>query len=340
MDGPGTLGARSHGVWTRAEALGVLSRHVVHRLLRDGIWQVPLPGVYADAGHRLDDTQRAVAAVLATGAPVPAVVRWRGDGQGCELLSPAAVVCGRTAARLWGMVLIDDDDPATAACDHVVDDVWTRWGLGGRTAPPDETGQPPYRLLRHRFELAGGDLLRRPDGLVVTTAVRTAVDCARLLSREALVCLLDDGLRRRLFTPADLRDAAEQRAGRPGCRRFAWAVSQADGRAESPNETLARLLLRPVVPDLEPQVVIADDCGVPVARADLASRKARLAVELDGRAGHAGERMLAKDQRRDRQTTALGWLTLRATWYDVRRRQDEFVARVRTAHRARTARAG
>ena len=59
------LGAWSCGVWTRREALAVLSQGQVDALVRTGTWQVPWRGVYADAGHVLDPEQRAWAAVLA-----------------------------------------------------------------------------------------------------------------------------------------------------------------------------------------------------------------------------------------------------------------------------------
>lgn len=52
---------------------------------------------------------------------------------------------------------------------------------------------------------------------------------------------------------------------------------------------------------------------------------------MDGRRGHAGDAMLPRDQRRDAWPAALGWLTLRGTWWDVRRGQAAFVRRVLAA---------
>ena len=98
-----SLGAHSAGIWTRREALARLSRARVAAMLREGYWQSPLPGIYADGGTVLDPEQRAYAAVLASGE--------------------GAVAAGRTAARVFGLPLIDDDDPATDAYDLVNDDV-------------------------------------------------------------------------------------------------------------------------------------------------------------------------------------------------------------------------
>jgi hypothetical protein len=75
-------------------------------------------------------------------------------------------------------------------------------------------------------------------------------------------------------------------------------VSAADGRAESPAETLVRLLLLPDLPGLVPQVRVLDGRRV-LARFDLADEELMLAVEADGRRGHAGEVMAAKDRARD-----------------------------------------
>ena len=296
------LGERARGVWTRAEALEAVSRSVVRRRIGTGVWQRPWPGVYADAGIVLDPEQRAVAAVLASGE--------------------GAAACGRTAARVHGFVLVDDDDPVTGAAEHLVDEVAVRV-RGRRLVEPDG------RVLQRReLALRDGDLVHGRSGLTVTSRVRTVLDCAGLLQPEALVCLLDDALHRGLVT-------VEELAARVGPSRAGAALGRglalADGRAESPGETLARLLLLPVLPGLVPQVEVFDRASRLLARFDLADPQRRLAVEMDGRRGHAGDLMLARDQRRDAWTAALGWLTVRGTWWDVRRGQAAFVRRVLAA---------
>lgn len=278
------LGAKSRGVWTRAQALEVASRGAIRGCVDRGTWQRPWPGVYADAGVVLDPEQRAFAAVLASGGSVEPERRLR------------AAACGRTAARVHGFVLVDDDDPPTGAREYLRDEVAV-WDHARLLEEPD--GRV---LQRHELALQDRDLVRKPSGLVLTSRVRTVLDCAALLSLEALVCLLDDVLHRGL----DL----------------------ADERVESRGETLARLLLLPVLPGLVPQVQVFDRAGRLVARLDLADGQRRLAVEMDGRRGHAGDAMLARDQRRDARTAALGWITVRGTWWDVRSGQAAFVRRV------------
>ena len=314
MSGLARLGATSCGVFTRREALGVLSAGQIDALVRAGTWQVLWRGVYADAGHVLDAQQRAWAAVLAAGGAV--------DGCGGRRLR--AVASGRTAARLWRLPLVDDEDPATGAYDHRLDDVTVdrnlvRQRYGGRW------------LIPQRSVLARNDVLQLPSGLWVTTPVRTLLDCALLLTPTALVCAVDAALHRHLVRRVDLVPPPH----RPGAARLRAAESLADGRAESPPETLARLLLRPQLPDLEPQVELFDAAARLVARFDLGDRRVRLAVEADGKAAHAGAAMVAKDRRRDRRTEALGWHTERVTWWELRCHQAAFVRRVVAAHTAR-----
>lgn len=113
--------------------------------------------------------------------------------------------------------------------------------FGGRTL------QPTCAPIRRK------DIVRLESGLWVTTPARTLLDCARLLSHEALVCALDEALHRGLVALDDLQAYAE-RAGQLGAPALREGLAVSDGRAESPAETLARLLLLPVLPGLVPQV--------------------------------------------------------------------------------------
>jgi hypothetical protein len=295
------LGSTTCGVWTRADARRLLPASTIRARLRDGSWQRLWPGVYADTGE-LTAEQRCWAAVLVSGGPT-------------------AVACGRTAARCWGLPLVDDRDPATGAREQRLDEVIAP--AHRRTLHFDDR-----ELRRHRFVVRDGDVLHTPAGLAITSALRTLVDCSSLLTPEAAVCVIDDALHRGLVQHDRLVSAAVGARGRPGAVALTAAVAVADGRAESPFETLTRLLLRPVLPDLEPQVELRDPEGRVVARFDLADRHRRFAVESDGTVAHAGPQMLARDRRRDERTEELGWRTERVTWYDVRCRPEQTRARV------------
>jgi hypothetical protein len=324
------LGNDRRGLWLREDTQPELTRRQVDGLLATSEWQSPLPGVLADGGYALDARQWALTCVLASGGTDP-------SGK------PRAVACGRDAARVWGFPLIDDDDPATGACERYLHDVHVFGrGLGvlRGTPPLREPGATPHpeqlrchELRRYRLALLPGEYGLLPGGLWVTTKLHAALQCVQLLSPEAAVCVLDHGLHRKLFTRTDLADAVAARRGKPGGRKLASAVALVDGRSESPNETLARLLLLPHLPSLVPQVEIQVR-GRVVARVDLGDKDVRLAVEMDGKRAHAGEAMVAKDDRRNRRTRELGWITERGVWYDVRCRQDEFVERIVARYRS------
>lgn len=308
------LGMASRGIWTRRAALEATTPGTVRALLADGSWQSPLPGVYADGGQVLDADQWAFVAVLASG----------GEGQlaGPDAAHLRAVAAGRTAARVHRLALIDDHDPATGAAEAYRHDVavWRHAAMR-----PSRDG---HMLVRHQFRLSEGDVVQRADGLVATSLERTLADCAALLRPDAFVCMLDDVLHAGRITPEALLRLAQTRKGRAGGPALAAAVARSDARVESPHETLTRLVLLPGLPGLRPQVQVRDERGRVVARFDLADEQLRLAVESDGRAGHAGAAMVAKDRRRDAVTDRLGWTTERVTWWEVRRQPEQVQQRV------------
>jgi very-short-patch-repair endonuclease len=262
--------------------------------------------VLTDAGTVLDPWQRAHAAALACG--------------------PGAVVCGRTAARLHRLPLIDDRDPATGADEHLVDDVMTR---GSRRPLRARAPDGEVRVLRRYVRAVSScDVGRTASGLSITSPVRTLVDLAALLSSDALLCAVDDALHRHLVDAAQLAAAVEEHAWRPGVVALRAAATRADRRAESPAETLARAALLPTMPGFVPQYRLLAPGGRVLARYDLADEELCLAVEADGKAGHAGEAMVAKDRRRDRVSEQHGWRTERVTWWELRCRRAAFVRHV------------
>lgn len=317
------LGLGTGGVWTRRQALAVTTRGHVDHQLELGAWQVLWPGVHMDAGVVPDAAQRAHAAVLASG----------GAGQpfstddGRRALHAAA--SGRTAARVLGLPLIDDADPSTSSQEHLLDEVCVV--SPGRTLR-HRSYNGGVRVLRRKVRvLRPADLRRTRSGLWLTSPLRTLVDCASVLTREALTCAVDDALRRGLVSEQDLAQAVAERAWSPGVVTLRWAVEHADRRAESPGETLARLALLPSLPGLVPQHRLRDGAGRILARFDLGDEELRLAVEADGKAGHAGPEMAAKDRLRDGVAQSHGWRTERVTWWELRRARDAFVRRVAAA---------
>jgi hypothetical protein len=322
-----SLGVGTSAVWTRQAAERLLSPRSVDRKLATE-WQSPYPGVCADAGYDLDAVQWATAGVLASGGEGQPEPVGRPGADGRLTIQLRAAACGRDAARVWGYPLVDDDDPATQSRERFEHDV-NVWTSAEDLTAPLVRGDPRAHVLhRHELTLYDGELVQHDSGLWLTAPLRTALDCCLLLSHEAAVCVMDDGLHRELFSELELRQALELRAGHPGVERQRAVADAADGRAEAASETLLRLLLTPDWPDLEPQVRVYDARGYPVRRYDLGDRTIKLGVESDGKRAHAGDRMVAKDQGKDRTAWAYGWTTERATWFQIRREQAELRARV------------
>jgi hypothetical protein len=89
------------------------------------------------------------------------------------------------------------------------------------------------------------------DGVPVTFAPRVARDVLRQRGRVAAICLLDQGLRHGSLTCEDLAAIAVTVPRLRG----SWA-DLADGRSESPLETMVRLVLRDAGLFAEPQIEV------------------------------------------------------------------------------------
>lgn len=245
--------------------------------------------------------------------------------RGAALRSPELVLSHRSAAAVHGLPLLSSRSRAV----HFI-----RPGSGG--------GRRNAERQVHVSRLPDRDRMTI-DGLHVTTVARTLFDLGRTESLQTAVVAADGALRRALVDgPAVERVLADQpsTSGRP---RSIRALRLADGRSESPGETLTRLTLRsPGVPALELQVEIFDERGTLVGRPDLAVTSCGVLLEFDGRGKYTS--LLRSDQdvtnvvlaekRREERLTELGWLVIRVTWADLAR-PEVLVQRVVRACRAR-----
>jgi very-short-patch-repair endonuclease len=148
-----------------------------------------------------------------------------------------------------------------------------------------------------------------------TGKLRTVLDCARTLSFAAGLTVADSALRLGALDRSQLMVAAAELAG-PGSRRARRVAAAADGRAESPLESVLRaILIEAGIEGFEPQVVVRDD-GFS-ARIDLGHRVLLIGLEADSFAHHGTRSALARDCRRHANLTIRGWRVLRFSWEDV-----------------------
>ncbi|MET4065010.1 hypothetical protein ABID92_002867 [Frigoribacterium sp. PvP120] len=96
-------------------------------------------------------------------------------------------------------------------------------------------------MVRHSAALADAEIVD-VGGLKVVRPVRAASDVSRLESLRSSVMALDHGLRLGAFDRGSLQ-AAVERAPRVGRRRALIALDLADALAESPGESLSRVVM-------------------------------------------------------------------------------------------------
>lgn len=159
----------------------------------------------------------------------------------------------------------------------------------------------------------------------MTCPARTLADVLRDEADLNALWLADQALG---GLPALAASTVSLLTGGPHVGRARARLAAADGRSESPRETLTRWVrwqagLRP-----EPQVVVRLD-GRAVARVDLAFRRERVAVEADGTAVHGSVEAVYADRRRQNLLAAAGWVVVRVTWADLMRDPDRVVAELR-----------
>ncbi|MCP2277102.1 hypothetical protein [Nocardia amikacinitolerans] len=188
------------------------------------------------------------------------------------------------------------------------------------------------RLVVHSDRTEPGDL-ELINGIVATNAIRTAVDVARTTDRLDAVATLDSALRLG-FSRTALLAESERHRGRRGYVQAVELIELADGRAESPMESRARLrCIDAGLPRPEPQVEVSTRNGL--RRLDLGWPEWRIGLEYDSATWHSGEAAAVRDDRRHNWLSADGWTVYYATATDVYQRPENFIEPLRCAMRGR-----
>jgi hypothetical protein len=211
-----------------------------------------------------------------------------------KVVPRSTVVCGRTAAWLWGV------------------DALAMSSAG--TLPPIDVMGPPGSSRSRRADTSGrtGPLLESDvvelSGILVTTPARTASDLARPLARPDALASLDV----LMGLPEMSRELVADVLGRfvryRGVIQARELADLADPRAESPQESRARLrCVDAGFPCPEPQIDVFDETGDLLARLDMGWRELLRALEFDGDEGHSTPAQKAHDQARRERVERRGW---------------------------------
>jgi hypothetical protein len=215
------------------------------------------------------------------------------------------VACMGTAAALYGF-----DTEGTSRL-HVLDP-----GIRMRPSPAmtvhQRTGAP----------------LRRVKGCLATAPAWTAIEVARTLRPPRALAVLDAVLHIGACTRAELDAVIREHKGRRGIVKVRRLIGYADGRAESPMESEARLLFihgRLPTPELQYSIV---DCHGKLWRADFAWPDAMVLAEYDSVEWHVGRDALLHDRLKTARLQECGWTCIPMTVDDIRRDPIGLVARI------------
>lgn len=219
-------------------------------------------------------------------------------------VGPDAVLFGRSACAALGMAA-DDPRAVHLACPRTL------------------RRRPGLRL--HRVEL-GPHEIGEVEDIPCSEPNRAIADFAATATRRELEQALDAAAYARTLSLPALEAYAGAR--RRGSRALAEALaSHRPGTTATHSEMEERFLAL-----CDRYGLPRPECNVPHTlpsgrriRIDALYRDARLAIELDGRGGHAHHKAFRLDRERDRGLTLQGLRPLRYTYADV------------TAHAARTA---
>lgn len=215
------------------------------------------------------------------------------------------VVCMQTAAEMYGF----DTEPDERL--HILD--------------PGIRIRPSPELMVHQRV---GAPLRKVRGRLATAPAWTAVEIARTLRRPRALAVLDAALHADRCTRAELVAAAAEQKGRRGIVHVRELVQIADGRAESPMESEARLVfLDGGLPTPELQYEIIDLHGK-LWRVDFAWPDAKVVAEYDSVEWHANPEAWKHDRMKTARLQECGWVSIPMVVDDVRKHPYELVSRV------------
>ena len=297
---PGLAGtaARQGGIFTRGQALasGYTAREFDRLAIEGRLWNRVRYGVYTtvELWTGLDERARRVLR----------------DRAGLLVCADDAVLSHSSAPRYLGMPVHD-----------VRDDLAHLTRRSG-----SQTSRTQARVKHHVASL-DSDHVVTLDGCACTTPERTVLDLAREYGFHTALVAADAALQAGASKQA-LSDLAAVLSTEPHRPAMTTVAALADGRAQTPIETLGRCLLLDMgIDDLVLQHVVAFPEGGH-AEVDLYSPSLRHVFECDGRVKYqdqydargepvTAERVVWLEKRREDRIRGLGLGVTRLTWIDV-----------------------
>jgi hypothetical protein len=199
------------------------------------------------------------------------------------------------------------------------------------TLPPDKPWKRarPASVVFHVADLPA-EHLTRLYSLPVTTAARTVVDLARTLPFADAVVVADSALREERTTKPELGKILDTCARWPGVRQARRVVEFADERAESPLESVARIIFDQFeldAPELQATVFTPSDAY----RVDFLWRARKVIAEADGLGKYSDRSDAVKQLERDRRLRDAGFRVVHFTWKELFATPELVLGRIREA---------
>jgi hypothetical protein len=212
----------------------------------------------------------------------------------------------------------------------------TKWIEPGLPAELIHTNRrQPLMLVVHSDDVDVGEV-QRINGMAVTTAARTAFDIGRRVALTTGVQRLDALMNATDVKVADVESVADRRPGVRGLAQLRRTLKLVDGGAESPYESLTRLLfVQAGFPPPETQIPVCDEYGVLIAVIDMGWREYLVGVDFEGAHHWTDPRQRRRDAERYTRLPELGWLDFRVTSSMVHQAPQGILNRVGAALIAR-----
>lgn len=189
----------------------------------------------------------------------------------------------------------------------------------------DSLLSPPVRITRSSAPVPTYEC----EGARVIGEAAAIVQVAADYGIEAAVVPGDAALHRESITRDELMDAVALLRRGSNQTRARQAIGSMDGSAESPGESLLRLLVRRAGIDVEPQFLVEDDERV-IARADFRIGGTNVLIEFDGKLKYGSREALFAEKRREDALRDRGWRVVRVVW-DELKDPVRLIARIRSA---------
>jgi Transcriptional regulator, AbiEi antitoxin len=220
------------------------------------------------------------------------------------------VVSHRSAALLHGLPLIGAHAPVPEL-----------------TVPPRSSADLPG-IHFYRARLRPQDTVTIGDTRV-TSVPRTVADLARHRPVATAVAAIDAALHGQTATVEEIQDVLRFCWNWPGIRRAWRALRLSDGRAESPLESVSRLVIPKLgLPRPEPQKHIFDRYGRLCGRGDFYWDEYGVVGEADGRSKYDDRSVLTAEKDRQEDFEDLALVVVRWGWRHVTEQRDRLQVRL------------